>query len=119
MFCKKGVLRNFAKSTGKQLRLSLFFNKVAGLRRCSIVCVAYFEQIFHEVFGWGFVSFELAFHITGVWLRPCHYGNSCLQMFFKIGALKNFVIFTGKHLCWSLFRSATLLKRGSNTGAFL
>ena len=34
--------------------------------------------------------------------------NSCLrcsrsQMFFKIGVLKNFVIFTGKYLCWSLF----------------
>ena len=25
------------------------------------------------------------------------------QMFFKIGALKNFAIFTGKCLCWSLF----------------
>ena len=24
-------------------------------------------------------------------------------MFFKIYALKNFAIFTGKHLCWSLF----------------
>ena len=24
-------------------------------------------------------------------------------MFFKIGVLKNFVIFKGKHLCWSLF----------------
>ena len=24
-------------------------------------------------------------------------------MFFKIGILKNFVIFTGKDLCWSLF----------------
>ena len=38
--------------------------------------------------------------------------------------LKNFAIFTGKHLCWSLFliklklqafRPATLLKRDSNT----
>ena len=34
--------------------------------------------------------------------------NSCLrcsrpQMFLKIGVLKNFVIFTGKYLCWSLF----------------
>ena len=29
---KKGVLRNFAKFTGKQLWQSLFFNKVAGLR---------------------------------------------------------------------------------------
>ena len=31
VFCKKGVLRNFTKFTGKQLCQSLFFNKVAGL----------------------------------------------------------------------------------------
>ena len=42
-------------------------------------------------------------------------------MFFKTGIL-NFVKFTGKKLCWSLFliklqafRAATLLKRDSNT----
>ena len=29
---RKGVLRNFAKFTGKHLCLSLFFNKVAGCR---------------------------------------------------------------------------------------
>ena len=29
---KKGVLRNFAKFTGKHLRQSLFFNKVAELK---------------------------------------------------------------------------------------
>ena len=40
--------------------------------------------------------------------------------------LENFAIFTGKQLCWSLFliklqafKLATLLKRDSNTGAFL
>ena len=32
VFCKKGVLRNFAKFTGKHLCQSLFFNKVAGMR---------------------------------------------------------------------------------------
>ena len=32
MFCKKGVVKNFAKFTGKHLWQSLFFNKVAGLR---------------------------------------------------------------------------------------
>ena len=47
-----------------------------------------------------------------------------LQMFFKIGIFKNFAIFTGKHLCWSLFlikafRPVILLKRDSNTGIFL
>ena len=46
-----------------------------------------------------------------------------LEVFLKNGALKNFAIFTGKHLYWSLFliklqafRPATLLNRGSNTG---
>ena len=32
VFYKKGVLKNFAKFTGKHLCQSLFFNKVAGLR---------------------------------------------------------------------------------------
>ena len=32
VFCKKGVLRNFAKFTGKQLCQSLFLNDVADLR---------------------------------------------------------------------------------------
>ena len=30
VFCKKGVIRNFAKFTGKHLCQSLFFNKFAG-----------------------------------------------------------------------------------------
>ena len=29
--------------------------------------------------------------------------SSRSQMFFKIGVLKNFVIFTAKYLCWDLF----------------
>ena len=52
--------------------------------------------------------------------------SSRLEMFFKIGVLKNFAMFTGNHLCWNFFliklqpwRPATLLKRDSNTGAFL
>ena len=32
---KKGVLRNFGKFTGKHLRQSLFFNKVAGTAEIS------------------------------------------------------------------------------------
>ena len=31
VFCKKGVLKNFTKLTGKHLCQSLFFSKVAGL----------------------------------------------------------------------------------------
>ena len=56
--------------------------------------------------------------------RNCR--SSCSQIFIKISVLKNFAIFTGKHLCWSLFlrklqvlKPASLLKRDSNTGVFL
>ena len=40
--------------------------------------------------------------------------SSRSQMFFKIGVLKNFADFKGKHLCWILFliiRLATLFKK--------
>ena len=48
------------------------------------------------------------------------------EVFLKKVAFKNFAMFRVKHLCWSLFliklptfRPTTLLKRDSNTGAFL
>ena len=48
------------------------------------------------------------------------------DVFYKKAVLKSFAIFPVKHLCWSLFliklkifRSATLLKKDSNTGDFL
>ena len=51
--------------------------------------------------------------------------SSCLQMFFKIGVLKIFAKFTGKHLCRSLFfnritnmRPATLLKKRLRSRCF-
>ena len=37
LFCKKDVLRNFAKFTGKHLSQCLFFNKVAGLRAATLL----------------------------------------------------------------------------------
>ena len=42
MFCKKGVLRNFTKFTGKQLWQSLFFNKVAKRLRCLFLDIAWY-----------------------------------------------------------------------------
>ena len=70
------------------------------------------------------IKHELVYKL--IWRLFCaHYRRSCSQMFFKITVLKNFKIFTGKHLCWSLFLikfqswwPATLLKRNSNTGVF-
>ena len=37
MFCKKDVLRNFAKFTGKHQCQSLYFNKVAGPRPATLL----------------------------------------------------------------------------------
>ena len=37
VFCKKGVLRNFAKFTRKHMCRSLFLNKVAGLRSATLL----------------------------------------------------------------------------------
>ena len=64
VFCKKGVVRNSAKLTGKQLRQSLFFNKVAGLRPATSLkktltqvfscefCKIYKNTIFKEHIRW-------------------------------------------------------------------
>ena len=42
--------------------------------------------------------------------------SSLSQMFLKIGVLKNFANFIGKHQCWSIsWKATTLLKRDSNT----
>ena len=37
VFCKKGVLKNFAKLTGEHLSVSLFVNKVAGWRPATLL----------------------------------------------------------------------------------
>ena len=48
LFSKKGVLKNFAKFTGKYLRQILFFNKVAGLRlqACNFIKKETLAQVF-------------------------------------------------------------------------
>ena len=52
VLCKKGVLKNFAKFTGKHLWKSVFFDKVAGLRLFTVVQVCSFEfcKIFKNTF---------------------------------------------------------------------
>ena len=45
VFCKRGVLKNFAKFTGKQLCQSLFFNKVAG-GACNFIKKETLAQVF-------------------------------------------------------------------------
>ena len=59
MFSKKGVLRNFAKFTGKHLCQSPFFIKVAGLRQ---------ERLWHRCFPVNFAKFlRTAFITEHIW----------------------------------------------------
>ena len=52
-FVRKGVLRNFVKSTGKHLCQSLFFNKVAGLRPATLLK----KRLWHRCFPLNFAKF--------------------------------------------------------------
>ena len=50
VFCTKGVLRNFAKFTGKHLCQRLFFNKVAVLRLQLFIKKETLTQVFSSEF---------------------------------------------------------------------
>ena len=121
-FTEKQNWQNFAKFTGKHLYQCLSFNKVA----CNFIKKETLTQVFFCEFceiskntfflrktssGCSYYDSKNNFSLrVSVMLRllsfciiclPC--GSNCSQMFFKIGALKNFANFTGKHLRWSLF----------------
>ena len=137
VFCTKGVLKNFAKSTGKHLCQSLFFNRVADVRpatllkkrlwhRCFPVDFAKFLRtpFFTEHLQWLLLKFishhtkEILYVNTNLmgnqpWSKNKHFlginvnfyqfherifRSSRSQMFFKIGALKNFAILM--LTCW-------------------
>ena len=87
MFCKKGVLRVFAKFTGKHVCQSLFFDKFAGI----IFYRAPLDDCFSDGFCWKF-TFDFQVFLC------CFYTCSVRK-----GVLRNFTKFTGKHLCQSLF----------------
>ena len=60
VFCKKGVLRNFTKFTGKHLYQSLFLNKVAGLRPATLLK----KRLWHRYFPVNFAKFLRAPFLT-------------------------------------------------------
>ena len=111
VFCEKGVLRNFAKFTGKHLCHGLFFNKVADpktlfLQNTSRGCFWTNNDLFNTKFSSKISVCEnmyayLNLHFT--WddiYRSCH-----RRCFVKKGVLRNFAKFTGKHMWQSLFFS--------------
>ena len=46
LFCNKGVLRNFAKFTGKHMCQSIFFDKVAGIRPTTLLKKRHWHRCF-------------------------------------------------------------------------
>ena len=60
VICKKGVLGNFAKFTGKHLCQSLSFNKVAGLRLQTLLK----EKLWHRCFPVNFAKFSRTSFLT-------------------------------------------------------
>ena len=64
MFCKKGVLRNFTKFTGKHLCQSLLFNKVTGLRLATLLK----KRLWHRCFPVNIVEFlRTTFYLDNLW----------------------------------------------------
>ena len=53
VFCRRGVLRNLEKITGKQLCQSLLFNKVAGLRTVNLLK----KRFWYKCFPVNFLKF--------------------------------------------------------------
>ena len=60
VLCKKGALRNLAKFTGKQLRHSLFSNKVGGLGSATLLE----NRLWHRCFPVNFAKFLRAHFLT-------------------------------------------------------
>ena len=101
----------FTIFTGKHLRWSIFVIKLQALRAAILLQ----NRLQHSCFPVNIVKFLG----TPILNKICEW--LLLKMFFKKAVLKNFGIFTGKQLCWSLFliklqifRAATLLKRDPN-----
>ena len=73
VFCKKRVLRNFAKFTGKHLCQSLSFNKVAGLQSWTKgwrqIHKIKQNRFFHGMFySWFFPIFSQKTSKLGLWV---------------------------------------------------
>ena len=117
---------SFIKTLKKQL-LRGFKQKMYSARSCYVHVFKILQNTYCKKHIFGKVKYH-----QNKWQRDLfqlhllNIKSSHQQMFPKISVLKNFANFTVKYLCWSHFlikqqvlRTATLLKRDSNTGVFL
>ena len=93
VFCRKGVLRNFTKFTGKHLCQSLFFDKVASLRPATLLK----KRLWYRCFPVNFVKFQRTpFFIEHLWwlLLSHHQIVYSFKSFrFSLGFEKNFLCY--------------------------
>ena len=58
------------------------------------------RALFNFILSQNSAFLHVRIFVLALWRR---WRNSRSKMFFKTVILKNFIIFPGKHLCWSLF----------------
>ena len=80
MFFEIGVLKNFAKFTGKHLCQSLFFNKVTGLRPASLLK----KRLWHGCFPVKFGKYLFLQNTSGGCFCSCY----LFQNFWKLELMK-------------------------------
>ena len=77
-----------------QLNVNSLRNKFDSLQQI-LMYWWFLKQKLIPLFAWRNITWKA---------MQLHIGrSSSSDMFFKIGVFENFAIFTGKHLCWSLF----------------
>ena len=111
VFCKKSVLRNFGKFTGKHLPQGLVFNKVEGLRPAALLQ----KRLWHRYFPVNFAEFLRTLFLTEhLWwllldktsvyfyfnnyyfIGACHFSviTSVLHIWYEQQVLVNLLIFS-------------------------
>ena len=90
----------------------------------------YMKKCFFQTYKTAIFQFFLMRKLQNIYKNTCTFmflwwnQKQPSEMFYKKAVLRNFAIFTGKHLCWSLFLIKLQAfrpdsKRDSNTGVFL
>ena len=109
VFCKKGVLRNFTKFTGKHLCQNIFFNKVAGLKPATLLK----KRLWHRCFPVNFVKFLrtpfLTEHLWWLLLYRFFTSRCCkfISAFTAVLNIKEKLKEKLKHIHYLLFSSLT------------
>ena len=73
VFCKKGILRNFPKFSGKHLCQGLFFNKVAGLGTSTHFSHTFKRWSYRKLLCKPFAHTRLVHQLNGK--KKCIFGN--------------------------------------------